>query len=598
MISRFTGSLRASFLLSFLLFSSTLFAQVATTKDHLIHLAKHDQWLALLHIIDNQATIQDPQFLLSSPEFNPLDELYKTVELLSSETASLVSKCRFLARKQFIQQHSPIEFSFDESQCSGYQEFLIKAPADSVSIIFASENLTQPSSMLGHSMLAISGNNQKNEWVEHGISFFTELDTINLARILWDTLYQGKKAHYVIEPLAKSLNYYLRSEQRNIWQYELALTQQEKSLLHKHLWELRDLEMDYFFHRNNCATFSFDVLRVVNPSLINDRQGWVTPIDVVKAAQASDMVAEVQVYPSSKWKVRMLTDFIASNELDGLEGLFSENKKIKTESILATEMMRAYNQYSLEVGDINSQTWRENQQLWLSDSNTDYALEMNHYKSPAQSAGDAAYHMTLENSQNEQWLLAGWLPTSHALEDDNRQFFGETELKLSEIVVRANLRTAAVDLYRWHIYSAKSLTPRNRFTGGLSGSFSFGFDQFFHHAKQTDLAAYVSGSLGITHKINSDMSFYYLANLGQVTNSDKSYAYAAPEIGMYVYEVFDMKSMLSLKREFRASLEVVNDIAFTQSFFLGSSAVIASARWLQLGGTELAKVGLQYKLYF
>jgi hypothetical protein len=313
MISLFTGSLRASFLLSFLLSSSTLFAQVATTKDHLIRLAKHEQWLALLHIIDNQATIKDPQFLLSSPEFNPRDELYKTVELLSSETASLVSKCRFLARRQFIQQHSPIEFSFDESQCVGYQEFFKKAPADSVSIIYASENLTQPSSMLGHSMLAISGNNQKNEWVEHGISFFTELDTINLARILWDTLYQGKKAHYVIEPLAKSLNYYLRSEQRNIWQYKLALTQQEQSLLHKHLWELRDLEMDYYFRRNNCATFSFDVLRVVDPSLIDDRQGWVTPIDVVKAAQSSDMVAEVQVYPSSKWKVRMLTDFIASN---------------------------------------------------------------------------------------------------------------------------------------------------------------------------------------------------------------------------------------------------------------------------------------------
>lgn len=598
MLLRFKGSLRASFLLVFFLFSSSPFAQTTTDIERFNSLANNDQWLALLHLKDGQPIIRDERFILSLADFSPANELDKTLALLADPQATLNTKCRFLARAAFLQAHGIHQIQLDESQCLGYQEFFLKAPADAISIIYASENLTQPSSMLGHSMLAISGINQHGAWVEHGISFFTDLDTINLASILWDTLYLGKKAHYVIEPLAESLNYYLRSEQRNIWQYDLGLSKQEKSLLHKHLWELRDLNMDYFFHLNNCATFSLDVLRVVKPNLGEFRQDWVTPIDVVKAAESTELISTVQVYPSSKWKVRMLTDFIASDELEGLEGLFIHNVELANKSVLATEMVRAYNQYSLEVGDINQKTWRTNQEQWLTDSEPDYSLEINHYKSPANTPGDAAYHLSFVSSQNDQWLLAGWLPTSHGLEDDNRQYFGETELKLSELVVRANLSSAELDLYRWNIYSAKSLTPRNRFTGGLSGSFSFGFDQFLYDSEQTELAAYVSGAVGITHKINQDLGIYYLANASQVVNLDHAYAAISPEVGLYLYEVLNMKSMLSWRREYRTSLDVMNEISFSQSLFLGGSAVIAKASYMQLAEHELANLSLQYKWYF
>lgn len=595
----FTGSLRASAFIVLNLLPQVIFAQTLLSAQELNEASQSSQWIALLHLDNGYPIIRDPAFILSIDDFSPRNELVKTLDEFSN-TSLLDSQklCRFIARAEYIKKTLNVKIEFNEGICSEYQEFRLKAPADKISIIYASENLTQPSSMLGHSMLAISGMNESNVLVEHGISFFTDLDSMNIASILWDTLYLGKKGHFIIEPLSKSINYYLKSEQRNIWQYNFDLTQAEKSLMHKHLWELRGLDIDYFFHKHNCATFSFDILGVAKPKLLAYRQNSVTPIDVVKAAEKSNVIGEVKIYPSNKWKIRMLTDFMSNDELTELERLVLNDEKSMMTSVLANEMLKTLNQYNLEIGDVNKQQWKDNQEKWLLNSTENHFLEINDYKSPSQSPGDAAYDITIENSQQEQWLLFGWLPASHALEDDNRQYFGETELKLSEIVLKKSLTTFDANLYRWVIYSAKALTPRNRFTGGLSGSFSLGFDQFLHDARERELAAYVSGSLGVTKKISNDVSVYYLANIGQVSNFNKSYAYISPEIGAYIYEIFNMKSMISLKKELRANYEVVNYVSFKQSLFLSSSALMADVSFIQKDDLEIINVGLKYKIYF
>ncbi len=599
MLALYIGGLRASFLLIPLLFSQFIYANPFLNENQLDQAASSDQWIALLHLNNSQPIITDPNFILSIDDFSPKNELLKTLDFFSdTQSRTKENACKFIARAEYLETHLNIPIGFDENQCVSYLEFRSKAPADEVSIVYASENLTQPSSMLGHSMLAISGMNESNVLVEHGISFFTDLDTINLASILWDTLYEGKKAYFVIDPLPKNINYYLRNEQRNIWQYELNLTDNEKSLLHKHLWELRDLNIDYFFHQHNCATFSLDILSVAQPRLLAHRQDWVTPIDVVKAAEASSTISKVQVYPSNKWKIRMLTDFIEDEELMKVESLVFDDVELATKNLLSREMVKTLNQYSLEIGDIDLKQWEKNKKNWKINIDERNLLEINDYKSPSYSVGDAAYHLSIESFQDEQSLLFGWLPASHALEDDNRQYFGETELKLSEVVLRANLTTSQVDLYRWVIYSAKSLTPRNRFTGGLSGSFSFGFDQFIYDTKKTELAAYLSGSLGVTHKVTTDMGFYYLANVGEVGNLKESYTYLAPEVGTYIYEVFDMKTMISAKREFRLNSEVVNYFTLKQSIFFGNTALVADFSLMQKDDANLLKMDLQYKTYF
>lgn len=594
----FNGGLRASIIIFIVLLSGLTAAQLPPNDPKLALVASSDQWAALLHLKNGSPIITDPQFILSIDNFSPELELFKTIEFIKKNKSEESQKvCRFIARAEFIRQHLGESVRIDENKCRDYNEFLSKAPASKISIIYASENLTQASSMLGHSMLSISGETDSGQ-VEHGISFFTELDTINLASILWDTLYIGKKGFFVVEPLSKSLNYYLRTEQRNIWQYELDLTNNEKSLLHKHLWELRNLDIDYFFHSHNCATFSFDILSVAKPNLLPHRQSWVTPLDVVKSAEKSQLIKSTQVYPSSKWKIRMLTDFLPDDQLLRIEELVLNDVPLGFDSILSKEITKTYNLYNLEVGTINEKQWASNNKVWSLESDKNYSLEMSHYKSPTSSPGDAAYHFSLESSKNKRWLLAGWLPTSHSLEDENKQFFGETELKLSEVVIKASLDDSSISLYRWPIYSAVSLTPRNRFTGGLSGRFGFGFDQFYHDGYETELAAYITGALGLTHRISKDISIYYLGNIGQVANANKSYAYISPEFGVYIYEVFNMKSMISAKREFRANLEEINYFTIKHSAFLGDKALVADASFIQNTESEFFKVGLQYKMYF
>lgn len=593
----FNGSLRASVLPLIILFSALSNAQPFLDIPEFTKVASSNQWLALLHVKDGEPIIKDPNFILSIHDFNPQQELLKTIEFLSKEE-NLINQqaCRFIARAEFIQKNLGLNLKFEDAKCLEYQTFLSKAPVDQVSIIYASENLTQPSSMLGHSMLAISGESDFG-FVEHGVSFFTELDSINLASILWDTLYVGKKGYFVIEPLSKSVNYYSQMEQRNIWQYELNFNKYERMLLHKHLWELRGLDIDYFFHKHNCATLSFDILAVARPDLSNYRQSWVTPIDVVKSAENSEIIKSTQIYPSSKWRIRMLTDFLTDDELLEIEQMVVNDEANNIDSVLSKEMVIAYNQYNLEIGSIDKIRWEDNYKKWSLDTNRNYFIEMTHYKSPIDAMGDAAYHLSIESSSNKKWLLAGWLPTSHSIEDDNKRFFGETELKLSEVVVKVSLDDSSISLYRWPVYTAASLTPRNRLTGGLSGRFSFGFDQFLHD-EETELAGYITGALGVTYKISRDVSAYYLGHIGQVANINNSYAYLSPEIGVYVYEVFNMKSMISLKREYRTNSEKINYLTLKQSLYFDNNALVVNANFAEGSSIDYWKVGLQYKIYF
>lgn len=595
MLMRYLGSLRASITAILVLISQIAHAQILLSASQLNEIAYSDQWLALLHLDNGQPIITDPKFLLSIDDFSPKNELLKTLELFSTQQSSHDNdQCRFVARAEYLQEGLNIALGFDDTKCIDYIEFRSRAPADKVSLIYASENLTQPSSMLGHSMLAISGKNYEGDWVDHAISFFTDLDTINIGSILWDTLYVGKPAHFVIEPLNKSLNYYSRNEQRNIWQYNLDLTDYKKNLLHKHLWELRNLNIDYLFHTHNCATFSFDIVSVAKPELMSARQRWVTPIDIVKAASELNMIDTVQVYPSNKWKVRMLNDFIEKDKIAMVEDFFTGKESFDFNDPLSVEMIRAISQYQLDTGKISNRQWLDIHDKWQAVGGQNYSLEINDYKSPLNTPDDSAYYIEL-TGQN---MLFGWLPASHALEDDNRQYFGETELKLSELVLQADIENKEASLYKWIVYSAKSLTPRDRFTGGVSGSFSFGFDQFWHDAKDKELAAFISGSLGVTKKVTKDIGVFSLANIGQVGNSEKSYAYIAPEIGAYIYEIFDMKTIVSIKKEFRANLEVVDHLKLKQSLYLNSSAFIANLGLERKGSSDNLELSFQYKVYF
>lgn len=551
------GFVRGSLLAS--LFIALLFPADCPAATELKTAAQSAQWRALLHIsADGHTAISDPHFLLSSANPDAAEEMRLTLELLRTDPQAA---CRFPARHYYLSQL--MHADLPPADCPGLDEFMRKAPLEELSLIYASENLTQPSSMMGHTMLAIAGRNDEGLFVEHSVSFFTELDTLNLPVIMWDTLVVGKKGYFSVQPLSLAMNNYLVAEQRNVWRYPVALNSQQKALIQRHLWELKQADIAYFFDRHNCATLSQDILAIAYPSLASSG-AMITPLDVVRNTDRLGITGDATVYASSRWKVRLLSEFSGIRDADEL---FQPDSFDNTSAgQLRLLQGHALNNYQRENGDISEQQW---QQRKASLPEPDARIDLDGYRSPLKVPDDSQWALGLHHQNGDDWLRLSWMPASHTLEDDNRNYFSENELILSELSASVSSTTGDVRLDRWQIYSVRSLIPHDNLTGGLSGYLQFGFDRYYDDSLDTRPGFLASAGLGRTYGVSRDFYLYGLFGVGAALGTDQQYLQLEPEVGAYLYEVWDMKSWLSYKQIFTKPYAPLRELAFSHSLLGG-----------------------------
>ncbi|MCD8531818.1 MAG: DUF4105 domain-containing protein [Saccharospirillaceae bacterium] len=475
-----------------------------------------------------------------------------------------------------------------------------------MSVVYASENLVNPSSMMGHAMLALEGVREDGFRARHSVSFFTELDSINPLKVIWETIIEGKPGFFLVKPLQQHYEFYNLAEQRNVWRYELDLSVEQKSLLQAHLWELRSVNMDYFFHKQNCATVSADLIRLVIPQLTTG--DWVTPIDLVKAVNRSGSIKSIEITPAAKWRVRMLEDTVPQEYQDAVyqwqKGEIDKLPQVGgEEGFLLREMATAVLDYKEQTGAGDTgqgaqKTETLRQSIPDSPEFSDYELTLDHYRSPLKTPEDAHYSFGYQRTEKNDWLNLQWLAVGHGIEDDNRQYFAENELKLFDLSLRVSPQHEALRLNHLQLYSARSLTPWDRFTGGVSGDFRVGFYSLADDNLQRHTAFNIHGGAGITLAASADLRLYALLNGGWYRNKDADFIYAEPEIGAYLYEVFDMKSWLRYQPRFAPDRKTHQQLTLTHSIALEKSALIAEVSRLTVDGKYEHTANINWRWYF
>jgi hypothetical protein len=518
-------------------------------------LASDSVWLALLHVKNGKPQIPDPDFLLSlrAQAFSPLQEMMATLALAESGPTGY---CRFPARYRWLHRHGLA--SPDLSLCAEYQEFLQKAPADRISLIYASENLTQPTSMMGHAMLALSGANQAGRLAEHSVSFLTDIQDLNLVELFTDTLIFGAEGLYQVQPLRRHYHYYLVEEQRSVWRYELALSAFQRQLVHDHIWELKAIQAPYFFHSHNCATLTLDLVAVANP-VVNKDVGWVSPADVAKQIARHHLIERVQMSPSTRWEVRMLQEAISfpaapriKQWVAGKQRLF-ESHWSDEDRYLMFRLANAYNHYQFQEGQIDLDAYLDQQRMLDSQVDPEWSeareLDASQYRSPLKTPEDAQWNVGLVRTPNDHWVTLSWLPASHGIEDDNREYFAETELKMGEVSVRASPTSNQLRLRRFQLLSARLFTPYDALTGGLSGAFNVGIYEFDAEGYDQRLGFQVRGGPGLTLALGEDLRLYSLLQAGLDWTLDEESLFLQPEVGGYLYEMLDMKTWVSYSQK-------------------------------------------------
>lgn len=481
-----------------------------------LHLAQQPVWKSLLHLHKDKPQIPHSDFLLTWPDFNPEAELRATLELL--HTGGNTAACRFPARTLWLQSQMALP-NLDTEKCPEIQEFISKAPFEKLELVFADESVTQPASILGHSFLKIAGTRQ-GRYLEHAVSFYTHAETINLPKLLWESMVTGKEGLFSLTPYALEERKYLEDEQRNLWHYEIATTLFERALIRNHLFELKNSQLTYYFHRYNCATVLRNILGL-GGDLPPASPGWSTPKDVVKDLHAAGRVVNTQVQLADSWLVANLTPNMP--DLNNIRSGFltpppPRQWPAPTWSAEQITALQAYNRWLRHKGKISSDAYTRNLVALTpkTEASPPLTLHVDAAQNPNLSSGETHWRTEWRRTGSDARAIFQWVPASHALMQAHGQASAETELILLSPTVSLDTHQQA-QLEEFQIFSMKSLVPWDPLLRSWSTQTLIGYGSITGHPVDRR-TTHATLELGFTSRQGA-MDFFAVAGPGLRTTS-------------------------------------------------------------------------------
>lgn len=291
-------------------------------KIDALNLGLDPHWLKLGHykknIWGNYQSEADGERFFQHPEgkTNPPQELHATLDgFFSSVPHSEESphpQCTYPARKRWLVKKlalSPTDFP--KIVCPAYESYVKRVAAKSASLVFSSYYLNNPSSVFGHTLIRLgkdpkgtggtAGTKLSNELLDFGINYAANVTTKNaLLYAILGTI-GGFQGTFTNLPYYYKIRQYNDYEARDLWSYNLNLTQEEIDFLVAHLWELGATYFDYFYFTENCAYHILGALDAIRPetNFLTSSSYWVIPGDTVMTLQkAPGWVKGISYRPS------------------------------------------------------------------------------------------------------------------------------------------------------------------------------------------------------------------------------------------------------------------------------------------------------------
>lgn len=565
-------SLMFKIFLFLLLFVSTLFSSSKIVEQALaLKLYEKNEWKALLHYEDGYYT-QDKNFIISVGQ-TPQEELSQTITGFFEEQSELEVpdnhlQCKFPARKLFLEKELGSSNIFPEVSCSQLEEYKTRAPVESISLIYVSENVKHPTSMMGHSFFKLDGK-INNTNVSHAASFYTIIDTVNLFKIAYQNFYSGMKGQFSLRPYRETLLEYM-NENRNVWEYKLKLSNYRRQLIYYHIWELKDVKLKYYFTSYNCSTVVYFSLVLAKPELYQDYTFWLTPLQTAKLLYENNLIAQTELKPSNDWLLRMSYQELDSHQTNNIVEILKKKQysKIKTLTYLELQFLIAYANNQYEENNLNTEDFKE---LYIQLNNQveelEKVLDITAYKSPAKIPNERQFKLGYASYNNKSFAQIGFLPASHFLNDDNREYFTESDLRIFELSIIANKDSVYLD--EFNIYSMKSYIPFEKYTQNFSYEFEMKIDREPNRLMEYQYNAKIGAGFGLDLQIFNDIHVFGILNGGVGYDQlDQVYFNAEPYIGFMIYEIGNMKTLFQYSQKFINTDQIYESFNIDHNLFI------------------------------
>jgi len=514
-------------------FSLTAASEANHDLNELLQKAKEErlyedrQWQILLHYkpagSGHKSLIDDPIFFLSPVGKEDSEaELEATLRAFfeSDKSGDGHPRCRFAARFEWLREKLGIDESlFSDVACNELENILRTVQPRSAVLVFPAAFMNNPASMFGHTLLRIDGS-YESKLLSFAANYAADPGTMGIL-YPFKGIFGFYKGYFNLFPYYDRIKMYNDTEQRDMWEYKLNLTEDEVRRMFLHLWELREIYSYYYFFDENCSYNLMFLLEAARPSIhLTDKFGtWVVPVDTIRAVEESGIVEGFEFRPAKATRIRYISSLlddknkkkalsIAENRLSPSE-LSDSAKEDKVKMLdLATEII----QYRYFKGTLSKDEYqmlflaalKERSQLGTSDD--PYQIPV---PTPPEK-GHLSNRLGLGIGVMDGRLFQdiSIRPAYHSLMDPDEGYLDGSQIVFANTQIRS-IADGRIRLERFDFIDIASVTPRDRFFKPLSFKIKTGFMQQINPYRDENIIYYFEPGIGVAFK-NKYMGVYFI----------------------------------------------------------------------------------------
>lgn len=315
---------------------------VVVDDRQLEELSVDPTWQKLLHYGDDgRGEILGDDFFLSSTGRNdPKAELVATLQSYSEpwpENGNEHARCRFPARYLWLSGRLSLPtYQPHPSQCTSLEKWALFDDLQSVSFLLVSGYLGNPGSTFGHSMLKFSSAASRDVGLFDLSASYGALipDNEPTWRYVMKGVFGGYQGSFSDRYYYTQDLVYSHTEFRDVWEYELILSEYEKNFLVFHIWEIVGRKFNYLFLTKNCAYRLSELLEMVTgESFLDNTSVWYIPVETfhrlnrVDAERREDgrpgLIRSIRFIPSSQRQLNYQVSLLNSRERQAIEAIIA-----------------------------------------------------------------------------------------------------------------------------------------------------------------------------------------------------------------------------------------------------------------------------------
>jgi hypothetical protein len=551
---------------------------------------EHRQWQVLMHYrprllgLGVQSQVDDPSFFLSpSGKFDPRAELDATLTSFFApavpEEEGEHPQCEFIARYHWLKQELGFNTErLEEYDCLRFDDWLDEMDPGAVTLVFPVAYLNNPASMFGHTLLRVDTNTSsaQTRLLDFTINYAASTEQERGLSFALKGLFGGYQGSFSVAPYHVQVKRYGDVENRDIWEYKLAMTDREVLRMLMHAWELKSAYFDYYFLDENCSYHLLSLLEAARPSLhLLDQFGlWAVPADTVRAvAEVNDLISHVTFRPSRRTVLQARIKNLAP-ELQNLAKCIGD-VQCPVDSVARTHLSPLDQSKVLELAMeyVAYQHAKEKEDTAENDprltpiltarSKLDIPPQSPRIEKPSvrpdQGHPSSRAEITYGGEDGMRFFQLSLRPVLHDLIDPPGGYINGAQLEFLDMAARYYVSDKSLSLEYLDIVDIVSIPIRSRFIKPLSWKASAGLKRFRFDDEDRPITGQVNVGTGLSYTVAQTATIFIFAEAtGLISDrfDEKLALGAGPSCGVIV-ELTDNWRIALLGR--------------AQAFFLGSS---------------------------